>query len=70
MKAGIKSKYTAPNGIIRDARQAEAEKTSRLRALRLAKEATDREAAAHIAATTPPKAVRRGSQVPRRSNEA
>lgn len=40
-------------------RQIEADKTSRLRALRLAKEAEDREAAARIAASDPPRAVRR-----------
>jgi hypothetical protein len=40
-------------------RQVEAAKTNRLRALRLAKEAEDREAAARLAAADPPKAVRR-----------
>jgi hypothetical protein len=39
-----------------DPRQAEAAKTSRLRALRLAKEAADKEAAALEAASQPPKA--------------
>lgn len=42
-----------------DPRQIEAAKTSRLRALRLAKEAEDREAAARAAAATPSKPVRR-----------
>jgi hypothetical protein len=41
------AKSTAPG---RDQRQAEAEKTSRLRALRLAKEATEKEEAAREAA--------------------
>ena len=40
-------------------RQIEAAKTSRLRALRLAKEAEDREAAARAAAADPPKATLR-----------
>lgn len=40
-------------------RQREADKTSRLRALRLAKEAEDREAAARVAASDPPKAAKR-----------
>jgi len=37
----------------------EAAKTNRLRALRLAKEAEDRETAARVAASDPPKAARR-----------
>ena len=41
-----------------DPRQAEAAKTSRLRALRLAKEAVDKEAAARAAASQPPKSSR------------
>ena len=41
-----------------DARQTEAAKTNRLRALRLAKEAADKEAAALAAASQPPKASR------------
>ena len=41
-----------------DPRQAEAAKTSRLRALRLAKEAVDKEAAARAAAAQPPKSSR------------
>ena len=40
-------------------RQSEAAKTSRLRALRLAKEAEDREAAAQVAASNPPTAAKR-----------
>jgi hypothetical protein len=48
-----------PNPQNADLRQREAAKTSRLRALRLAKEAEDREAAARAAASDPPKAVRR-----------
>lgn len=48
MRAAIIPRYTAPSA---DLRQKEAEKTSRLRALRLAKEAADREA------TMPPAAV-------------
>jgi hypothetical protein len=48
-----------PNPLNADRRQVEAAKTSRLRALRLAKEAEDREAAARVAAADPPKAVRR-----------
>lgn len=42
-----------------DPRQAEAAKTSRLRALRLAKEAAEKEAAERAAATNPGKAPRR-----------
>jgi hypothetical protein len=42
-----------------DSRQAEAAKTNRLRALRLAKEAADKEAAARAAADNPPKPTRR-----------
>ena len=47
------------NPLNADLRQQEAAKISRLRALRLAKEAEDREAAARAAASDPPKAVRR-----------
>lgn len=46
MKTPVKPKYTALNSELQSARQAEADKTNRLRALRLAKEATEREAAA------------------------
>ena len=52
----MKTKYTAPNN---DIRQVEADKTARLRALRLAKEAEERETAARLAAANPPKAPRR-----------
>jgi hypothetical protein len=48
-----------PNPLSAERRQTEAAKTSRLRALRLAKEAEDREAAARAAASEPPKAARR-----------
>ncbi len=41
-----------------DPRQAEAAKTSRLRALRLAKEPADKEAAARAVAAQPPKPSR------------
>jgi hypothetical protein len=50
------TKFTGANG---DLRQKEADKTSRLRALRLAKES---EAAARIAADSPPKTPRRPSR--------
>lgn len=50
MKA--KPKFPPPN---QDQRQSDAAKTSRLRALRLAKEASDREAAALQAAANPKK---------------
>jgi hypothetical protein len=51
-----KAKFApAPN----DQRQAEAAKTSRLRTLRLAKEAADKEAAAHEAAANPAKTPKR-----------
>jgi hypothetical protein len=53
-----KIKHTAPNN---DVRQMEADKTARLRALRLAKEAEDRETAARLAAVNP-KAPRRRSR--------
>ena len=56
MKGPIKPKYAPAN---RPLRQIEADKTSRLRALRLAKEAQDREAAARVAAATPSKPGRR-----------
>lgn len=56
MKTPIKPKYTPPYN---ELRQLEADKTNRLRALRLAKEAADREAAARTADTDPPKRVRR-----------
>jgi hypothetical protein len=50
---------TKPNPANTELRQIEAAKTSRLRALRLAKEAEDREAAAREAAANPPKAALR-----------
>jgi hypothetical protein len=50
---------TKPNPANSELRQKEAAKTSRLRALRLAKEAEDREAAALAAAAAPPKATLR-----------
>ena len=53
------TKFTGANG---DLRQKEADKTNRLRALRLAKESEDREAAARIAADSPPKTPRRPSR--------
>ena len=52
-----KVKLTRPPGD--DLRQAEAAKTSRLRALRLAKEAADKETAAREAAAKPAKSPRR-----------
>jgi hypothetical protein len=48
-----------PNSPGDDTRQAEAAKTSRLRALRLAKEAADKEAAAREAAAKPMKPTKR-----------
>jgi hypothetical protein len=48
-----------PNLPTDDAQRAEAAKTSRLRALRLAKEAADKEAAAREAAAKPPKPAKR-----------
>ncbi len=45
-----KAKFPAPTN---DRRQMEADKTARLRALRLAKEAEDRETAARLAAANP-----------------
>jgi hypothetical protein len=51
-----KTKPIPPNG---EQRRLEAAKTSRLRALRLAKEAEDRAAAARAAAAEPPKPARR-----------
>lgn len=56
MKEPGKSKYGAGN---RDLRQIEADKITRLRALRLAKEAQDREAAARAAAASRAKSARR-----------
>ena len=58
MKAPVQAKSDTGN---RASRQIEADKTSRLRALRLAKEAQDREAAARAAAANPSKPVRRRS---------
>lgn len=58
MKAPAQPKYGTGN---HDARQIEADKTSRLRALRLAKEAQDREAAARAVAANPSKPARRRS---------
>ena len=46
-----------------EAQQAEAAKTSRLRALRLAKEAADKEAADREAATTSAKPAKRRAQI-------
>ena len=51
------AKSNPPNNTER--RQIEAAKTNRLRALRLAKEAEDREEAARVAAAEPPKVVKR-----------
>jgi hypothetical protein len=51
-----KAKPNTPNA---ELRQTEAAKTNRLRALRLAKEAEDRETAAREAAAAPPKAALR-----------
>ena len=59
MKGPVKPKYDTAN---RDLQQIEADKTSRLRALRLAKEAQDREAAARAAAANPAKSARRRSR--------
>ena len=53
-----------------DPRQIEADKTSRLRALRLAKEAADREEAARVAAANPPKPTRRRSRAADSSEQA
>ena len=50
MKGPVKPKHDTAS---RALQQIEADKTSRLRALRLAKEAQDREAAARVAAATP-----------------
>jgi hypothetical protein len=50
---------TKPSPAHTELRRLEAAKTSRLRALRLAKEADDREAAAQAAAAEPPKATLR-----------
>jgi hypothetical protein len=58
MKGPIKPGYGTG---YRDPRQIEADKTSRLRALRLAKEAQDREAAVRAAAANPSKSKRRRS---------
>jgi hypothetical protein len=52
-----------PKPLNAEPRQIEAAKTSRLRALRLAKEAEDREAAARAIASDPPKAARRRVRV-------
>jgi hypothetical protein len=57
MKGAVKPKYGTGH---HDLRQIEADKTSRLRALRLAKEAQDREAAARLAANLPKPGRRRG----------
>jgi len=54
----VKSK-AKPNPLNAESRQTEAAKTNRLRALRLAKEAEDRDAAARAAASEPPKPARR-----------
>jgi hypothetical protein len=54
----MKSK-TKPASAGDERRQAEAAKTSRLRALRMAKEAADREAAVREAAANPVKPARR-----------
>ena len=59
MKGPVKPKHDTAS---RALQQMEADKTSRLRALRLAKEAQDREAAARIAAATPAKSARRRSR--------
>ena len=55
----MKAKFTRP---VDDRRDAEAAKTSRLRALRLAKEATDKEMAAREAAANPGKSPKRRVQ--------
>ena len=57
MKGPGKPKYGTAS---RDLRQIEADKTSRLRALRLTKEAQDRAAAAHVAANPSKPGRRRG----------
>ena len=59
MKGPVKPKH---NPASRALQQSEADKTSRLRALRLAKEAQDREAAARAAAANPAKSARRRSR--------
>jgi len=56
MSKYIHVKVTPP---AEDEKQAEATKTARLRASRLAKEATDRDAANRESATAPPKTGRR-----------
>ena len=53
----MKTKFR-PDPVSNDRRQAEAAKTSRLRGLRLAKEAAEKEAAAHKAAANPDKPAR------------
>lgn len=58
MKGPAQPKYGTGN---HKARQIEADKTSRLRALRLAKEAQDREAAARTVAANPFEPARRRS---------
>lgn len=57
----MKSKIKAPSAND-DLRQMEADKTSRLRALRFAKEAAEREATTLAAAIEPPKPARRRSR--------
>jgi hypothetical protein len=53
-----------PNSLVEDAQQAQAAKTSRLRALRLAKEAADKEAADREAAAKPAKPAKRRAKAP------
>lgn len=62
MKGPVKPKYGTAN---RDLQQIEADKTSRLRALRLAKEAQDRAVAARVAANTSKPGRRRSGQADR-----
>jgi hypothetical protein len=62
MKGPVKPKYGTAN---RDLQQIEADKTSRLRALRLAKEAQDRAVAARVAASPSKPGRRRSGQADR-----
>lgn len=56
-----------PDATYAERRQIEAAKTSRLRTLRLAKEAEDRETAAAAAAANPGKPARRRAAAPTRA---
>jgi hypothetical protein len=60
MRKHVHVKVAPPD---RDAQQEEADKVARLRALRLAKEAADREAASAAAAAAPPPAKARARRL-------